>query len=119
MHEAESILGPWESIGNPCVGANKDYRIATFFSQGTFVLPAPGGQAGSFIFMADTWNPADLSDSRYVWLPISVRRGSQVRSVGLPLSSKVSIFWHERWKLPTFNHSYKVDEVSELKRKSE
>ncbi|KAK4401594.1 hypothetical protein Sango_0900100 [Sesamum angolense] len=98
VHEAESILGPWESIGNPCVGANKDFRVATFFSQSTFVLPMPGAVPG-FIFMADRWNPADLQDSRYVWLPLTVRARNQ-RYTGLPLWSRVSIFWHKKWRIP-------------------
>ncbi|KAL3814184.1 hypothetical protein ACJIZ3_015452 [Penstemon smallii] len=100
VHEAESIFGPWESIGNPCVGANKDFRVATFFAQSTFVLPMPGGVDGSFIFMADRWNKDDLRDSRYVWLPLSVRGRRGVRYAGLPLWSRVSIFWHKKWRLP-------------------
>jgi hypothetical protein len=35
----------------------------TFGAQSTFVLPAPG-RPGRFIFMADQWNPDDLSSSR-------------------------------------------------------
>ncbi|PIN08674.1 Galactan 1,3-beta-galactosidase [Handroanthus impetiginosus] len=100
VHEAESIYGPWETIGNPCVGANKEFRVATFFAQSTFVLPMPGGASGWFVFMADRWNPSDLRDSRYVWLPLSVR-GRKERYIGVPLWSRVSIFWHEKWRIPT------------------
>ncbi|KAL3813694.1 hypothetical protein ACJIZ3_014962 [Penstemon smallii] len=64
-HAAESIMGPWETMGNPCIGGNKIFRLTTFFAQSTFVLPLPGLE-GSFIFMADRWNPADLRDSRLV-----------------------------------------------------
>ncbi|KAH7847292.1 hypothetical protein Vadar_024316 [Vaccinium darrowii] len=56
-HAAESILGPWETMGNPCIGGPKVFRHRTFFSQSTFVLPLPGFP-GSFIFMADRWNPS-------------------------------------------------------------
>ncbi|RVW57364.1 hypothetical protein CK203_089582 [Vitis vinifera] len=70
-HAAESIMGPWETMGNPCIGGNKIFRLTTFFAQSTFVVPLPG-ITGSFIFMADRWNPADLRDSRYVWLPLTV-----------------------------------------------
>lgn len=99
VHEAESMFGPWESIGNPCVGANKEFRVATFFSQGTYVIPMLGGLRGTFIFMADRWNKDDLGDSRYVWLPLVVRARKSVRYVGLPLWSKVSIFWHDKWTI--------------------
>ncbi|KAL0343489.1 UNVERIFIED_CONTAM: hypothetical protein Sangu_1236300 [Sesamum angustifolium] len=41
-HAAESIMGPWETMGNPCIGGNKVFRLTTFFAQSTFVLPLPG-----------------------------------------------------------------------------
>lgn len=101
-HASESIMGPWETMGNPCIGGNKIFRETTFFSQSTFVLPLPG-LPGYFIFMADRWNPADLSDSRYVWLPLMV--GGPVDrpldyDFGFPLWSRVSIYWHKKWRLP-------------------
>ncbi|KAI3972753.1 hypothetical protein MKX01_019411 [Papaver californicum] len=64
-HAAESIMGPWETIGNPCTGGNRIFRHTKFFAQSTYVLPLQG-IPGSFIFMADRWNPADLRESRYV-----------------------------------------------------
>ncbi|KAL2458905.1 Arabinanase/levansucrase/invertase [Forsythia ovata] len=99
VHGAKSMLGPWETIRNPCMGANAVFRIATFFAQGTFVLPMPGGIPGSFIFMADRWNPSNLRDSRYVWLPLTVRATEEWYN-GFPLKSRVSIFWHAKWRLP-------------------
>lgn len=100
-HAAESIMGPWETMGNPCIGGNKVFRQTTFFAQSTFVLPLPG-LPGSYIFMADRWNPADLRDSRYVWLPLTVAGMSDQPldyNFGFPLWSRVSIFWHKKWKL--------------------
>jgi hypothetical protein len=101
-HAATSILGPWETLGNPCVGGNDIFRSTTFFSQSTFVLPLPG-LPGSFIFMADRWNPSDLSDSRYVWLPLTiggVPDAAADYSFMFPLWSRVSIYWHKQWRLP-------------------
>jgi beta-galactosidase len=63
---AESMLGPWRTGANPAVGPQAE---TTYDSQSTFVLPVPGRE-GAFIFMADRWNPRNLRDSRYVWLPI-------------------------------------------------
>ncbi|GAA0144494.1 glycosidase [Lithospermum erythrorhizon] len=101
-HAAESIMGPWETLGNPCVGGSKLFRLATFFAQSTFVLPLPR-LPGFFLFMADRWKPTDLRDSRYVWLPLKVG-GTADRPLefrfGFPLWSRVSIFWHKRWKIP-------------------
>ncbi|KAL8044620.1 hypothetical protein ABFX02_08G057200 [Erythranthe guttata] len=103
-HAAESMMGNWETMGDPCVvgGNSKVFRFATFFSQGSFVVPVFGFE-GLFVFMADRWNPADLRDSRYVWLPLIVG-GAVDRpldySFGFPLWSRVSIYWHRRWRLP-------------------
>jgi hypothetical protein len=66
---APNILGPWETVGNPCSGAGSEL---TFHSQGTFILPAPGRTDGSFIFMADRWVEAALATSSYVWLPFRI-----------------------------------------------
>ncbi|KAF6993495.1 hypothetical protein CFC21_010380 [Triticum aestivum] len=102
-HAATSIMGPWETLGNPFLGGNEIYRSTTFFSQGTFVLP------GLFIFMADRWKPSDLRDSRYVWLPLTVRGlpdEAADSSFMFPLWSRVSIYWHKVWRLP--EKSYRV-----------
>ncbi|MGH7952006.1 MAG: glycoside hydrolase family 43 protein [Limisphaerales bacterium] len=81
---AENILGPWKTFGNPCVGVNAD---TTFGSQSTFVLPAPG-KPGDFIFMADQWNPRNLPDSRYVWLPLILKS-----------DGTFNLEWRDRWSL--------------------
>lgn len=65
---ADSLLGEWKPMGNPCIGAGAD---STFGSQSTFVLPVPG-KKDRFLFMADRWNKTNLPDSRYVWLPINM-----------------------------------------------
>lgn len=101
-HAAGSIMGPWETMGNPCVGGNKVFRQTTFFAQSTFVLPIPG-LSGYFIFMANRWNPADLRYSRHVWLPLAVAGAADQPlefGFGFPLWSRVSIYWHRRWRLP-------------------
>ncbi|MEM9066769.1 MAG: glycoside hydrolase family 43 protein [Planctomycetota bacterium] len=63
---ADSIWGPWEITGNPCVGEGSN---KTFRSQSTFVLPVVNKQ-DAFVFLADRWNRDNLADSRYLWLPI-------------------------------------------------
>jgi hypothetical protein len=69
-------------------GRGKDAE-RTFLSQGTCVLPVDG-RPGAFIFMADRWNPENLSDSRYVWLPFRVN------------GEDVAISWQESWDLSAF-----------------
>ena len=80
-----SILGPWKELGNPARGLDAN---TTFHSQSTFVLPVGGdGDSDSdrFIFIADRWNEQNLSDSRYVWLPISFEE------------DRPTIHWHDEW----------------------
>lgn len=68
---ADSMMGDWKELGNPCTGPDAD---STFHAQGTFVLPV-AGKPNTYIFMADRWNKTNLPDSRYVWLPLYVRSG--------------------------------------------
>jgi len=85
--KSKSIWGPWESLGNPCVGKDADL---TFHSQSTYVLPV-AGKDNAYIFMADRWNPESLQDSRYVWLPMTVKDG------------KPEIRYKGKWDLSTFD----------------
>jgi beta-xylosidase len=80
---ADSILGNWTEIGNPCVGDGMDL---TFTAQSTFVLPVEG-KPGTYIFMADRWNKTNLPDSRYVWLPLTFENGRPM------------INWKNEWSL--------------------
>jgi beta-galactosidase len=83
VHVASSLWGPWEDKGDPMHGPD---AATTFGGQSTFILPVQG-KKNKFIFMADRWNPKDLKDSRYLWLPAEVTEG------------KLSISWHDSWKL--------------------
>ena len=84
---ADSPLGPWTVRGNPCAGPGAD---TTYGGQNTFVLPV-AGRPGAFILMLDIWNPADLRDSRYAWLPLRVD--------GDTLSAE----WRDSWDLSVFS----------------
>ena len=85
---AENIFGPWEELGNPCLGPG-DQVANTFNSQGTFILPVQG-KPDAFVFMADRWNEWNAIDGRYVWLPVEFHHG-------------VPMFrWHARWDLSFF-----------------
>ena len=83
---ADNMLGEWVQHNNPCTGKGAG---STFTSQSTYVLPVPG-KKDAFIFMADRWNKTDLPNSRYVWLPMTIRNG------------KPRIWWAERWNFSVF-----------------
>ncbi|OME66892.1 hypothetical protein BSK65_20530 [Paenibacillus odorifer] len=88
----EGMFGPWENKGNPMVNDNRN----TFRSQSTFVLPYRDGNGvlvpNKFIFMADRWYPSNLSDSRYVWLPIELDNENR----------RIAVSWHDEWDTSLF-----------------
>ncbi len=90
LHVADSIFGKWETLGNPCAGKA---GTTTFNSQSTFVLPVNDICDGCFIFMADRWNPGDLSKSTYVWLPFYMRKETD----------SITINYYDQWDLSIFN----------------
>ena len=63
---SDSMLGDWKEIGDPCQG---EKARTTYDSQSTHVIQVQA-KKDTYIFMADRWNPTNLRDSRYVWLPI-------------------------------------------------
>lgn len=73
---ADSMLGEWKSLGNPCRGT-KDEVNKTFGGQSTHVLPV-AGLPGKFIFMGDLWRPKNAIDGRYLWLPVEWENGAPV-----------------------------------------
>lgn len=86
---ADSIMGDWRLLGNPCEGTD-DEKKTTFWSQSTFVIPVKG-KKDAFIFAADRWRPKNHSDGRYVWLPIQFNNE-------IPY-----IQWSDSWNLSVFN----------------
>jgi beta-galactosidase len=79
---ADSMLGTWKTIGNPCSGKDAD---KTFYAQSTFVLQVPG-KNDFYIAMFDRWNKTDLIDSRYIWLPIKFT------------NEQIDVPWTDKWK---------------------
>lgn len=80
---AETMLGEWTVMGNPCSGKDADI---TFYGQSTNVLKVEG-KKDAYIAMFDKWNKTDLINSTYIWLPITFDGDS------------IDIAWHEQWKI--------------------
>lgn len=80
---ADSMLGNWTVMGNPCSG--KDAEI-TFYGQSTYVLPLADKQDG-YIAMFDRWDKTNLINSRYLWLPVAFNGDS------------LTIAWQDRWTI--------------------
>ena len=86
---ADSILGPWQELGNPCEGVNPQNGLGpekTFGGQSTYILPVQG-KPDFYIAMFDIWQPNNAIDGRYVWLPITWR------------DNAFKILWQDRWDL--------------------
>lgn len=82
---ADSIMGNWTVIGDPCRGKDAD---KSFYSQITYVIPV-AGCPDTFIAMFDQWNKTNLGDSRYVWLPIHIS------------GNEITIPWRQSWDTDT------------------
>lgn len=87
LHTAPSPFGPWTPAGNPMSGAA---AALTFHGQPAFVFRIPGKE-DAFVYVGDQWNPRQLKDSRYHWLPVEWKDG-------LP-----AIPWQDDWH-PAFIH---------------
>ncbi len=85
---SKSIWGPWESLGNPCVGKEAEL---TFHSQSTYVLPVQE-KKDQFLFMADRWKPSNPIEGTYIWLPIEI------------VNSKPVLKWFDKWDLDFYNN---------------
>lgn len=80
---AESIMGEWTVIGDPCSGKDADM---TYYGQSTYVLPV-AGKADAYIAMFDRWNKTDLINSRYLWLPVKFD------------GETIDIAWQDKWNI--------------------
>jgi hypothetical protein len=92
---ANHPLGPWKSLGNPCVGPNPDGGPGpelTYGGQSTWILPF-AGKPGAFIAMFDVWRPKDPVDGRYLWMPLDFRHG------------RVLVMPPAKWDLSVFDRS--------------
>lgn len=96
---ADDPMGPWTGMGDPCTdwGSN-----TTYDTQSTCVFPVDA-EAGKYIYMGDRWNAGDLSESRYVWLPVEFQEGN-----------KIALRRYENWTLEELNNKGTYDVVTEL-----
>jgi len=62
-----SISGTWSSWRSFAPSGTN-----TCNSQSTSILPVSGSSTTSYIFLGDRWNSGNLTDSRYVWQPLTI-----------------------------------------------
>ena len=68
---APALTGPWTEFRNLAPPEVNNYN-----SQSTMLLKVPGAKTTSVIFMGDLWQPHELWDSRYYWMPLKMENGS-------------------------------------------
>ena len=86
---AESPMGPFTMLGNPCRGKDAD---KTFYGQSTFVFTI-ANQPDKYIIMFDKWNKRDLINSSYIWLPIQF------------MGDSIIITWKDNWNIEDLQRS--------------
>lgn len=70
---AKSLMGEWESMGDPCVD---DFTHTTFNTQSTYAFTIEG--TDRFIMMFERHNTSDFLRCSYVWLPIRFNRDNTI-----------------------------------------
>ncbi len=65
-YRSPSVMGPWEDMGDPCIG---DEEHTTFRTQSTFILELPDRDMK--ILMLERHNTASFARCSYIWLPLA------------------------------------------------
>lgn len=92
---SKSLKGPWMSHGNPCEGVNPENGFGkekTYGGQSTFIIPLKG-RKDAYIAVFDINKPENPSDSRYIWLPLTIQ------------DDKFLITWRDTWGLNVFENT--------------
>lgn len=64
---ATSLAGPWAAFQEVAPPATRTYT-----SQTAYILPIFGTAQTTYLYLGDRWKPNNLTDSRYLWLPLTV-----------------------------------------------
>ena len=81
-YRAKSLYGPWEDMGDPCVGDDG----TTFASQTSAIFKVENSDV--FIHMSERHNTENFLRSSYIWLPIDFHD-----------DGRLSISYKEEWKI--------------------
>ncbi len=82
---ADSLLGTWKEMGDPFTN---DTDGTSCHSQSTCLFLADE-ETETYIYMGDRWNADDLTNSRYIWLPLEFAE-----------DGSMSITYVDEWQLP-------------------
>jgi len=68
---AQALSGPWSEFKSLAPPEANNYD-----SQSTMLFKVVGSRTTTIIFMGDLWRPGQLSDSRYLWMPLEISAAS-------------------------------------------
>lgn len=77
-----SMTGSWSALspfGDPAAYGSQIHSIATI----------TGSSTTSYMYMGDRWNPLNLSDHHYIWLPLTLNDASATASLN----------WYSSWSI--------------------
>jgi hypothetical protein len=78
---APSLKGPWTSFSDIAPPETNTYD-----SQSGMLLKVVGSKTTSVIYIGDRWTPAQLWDSRYIWMPLQIGDGKMLLPKPTPWS---------------------------------
>jgi hypothetical protein len=79
---ASSMTGSWSALspfGDPAAYGSQIHSIATI----------TGSAGTSYIYMGDRWNPLNLSDHKFIWLPLTLNDSNKTATLN----------WYSSWDL--------------------
>ena len=99
---ADSIMGQWTTIGNPCTGPDAD---KTFYAQSTYVQQVYG-KGNAYIAMFDRWKRKTLRTHATYGSRLNSARTAQSRYPGATAGTRVPNGKDKATSLPAKEHSY-------------
>ena len=81
---SRSMLGPWEDMGDPCVG---DEDHLTFHTQSSFAFAMPGTKE-AYMLMLERHNTQNFLHCSYIWLPVDFHE-----------DHTLSVSYRETWRI--------------------
>ena len=81
---AKTIEGPWSDFDNI---APPD--VNTYGSQSSMLVTVSSSKQTAVIYLGDIWKPKELSDSRYLWMPLDIGGGKMLLPKPAPWSIDV------------------------------
>lgn len=84
--------GPWSEFADltPRVGDSYASQIAN-------ILPVTGTEGTTYVFAGDRWKGDSISESRYVWLPLTLD----------PVARTARMDWYDKWQVDTKRGTWK------------